>query len=141
MKWFSLGLSVFVMLGLVAPVSIAEAPDLGWTTKARVINVVDGDTVDVEIRRVVRVRLLDCWAPESRTTDLAEKARGLAAKRYLKNLIDGEDVVLHIPTDGSDNVASILTLNRVLGKLFIDGSDVSEVVVNAGHATKTKTGN
>jgi len=138
MKWLSLGLCVFVMLGLVAPVSIAEAPDLGWTTTARVVYVVDGDTVDVEIRRRLRIRLLDCWAPESRTTDQEEKVRGLAAKKFLKELIQNKQVVLHIPTNGSEDIKDILTLNRVLGKLYLDDEDVSETMVANGYATKTK---
>jgi len=45
-------------------------PSLGWTTRASIERVIDGDTLDVTICRRVRVRLLDCWAPELRTRDL-----------------------------------------------------------------------
>jgi len=101
-----------------------------------VIRVIDGDTVDVEIRRVLRVRLLDCWAPESRTRDLEEKKRGLASKAHLKKLIDGKDAVLHIP--GNVDFKKVLTFNRLLGRLWVDGNDVSESQVKAGHAKLNK---
>ena len=37
--------------------------------------VLDGDTIEVEIRRTIRIRLLDCWAPETRTRDLEKILR------------------------------------------------------------------
>ena len=115
-----------------------QEPPLGWTTKAEVVRVVDGDTIDVEVRRTVRIRLLECWAPETRTRDAVEKRRGLAAKDHLKDLIGSKAVTLHVPTDGSGDVAKILTLNRVLGRVYIEGVDVSAAMVAAGHATKER---
>ncbi len=61
--------------------------------KAKLIKVVDGDTVDALIDcgfstfKKERVRLLGIDAPESRTRDKAEKKKGLAAKARLKELI------------------------------------------------------
>jgi micrococcal nuclease len=55
--------------------------------------VVDGDTVDVtidlgfDILHKIRVRLYGINTPESRTRDLEEKKRGLAAKDRLYELI------------------------------------------------------
>ena len=48
-------------------------PPLGLTAQCKVLDVYDGDTVTVEVRTIARVRLLDCWAPEVRTKDVAEK--------------------------------------------------------------------
>ena len=95
-----------VSLAFAAAVT-GDAPQAGWTTRAKVVYVVDGDTVDVEIRRVIRIRLLDCWAPESRTRDLEEKKRGLASKARMKELVDGKEVTLHIPTKASGNIGKI----------------------------------
>ena len=50
-----------------------KQPPVGLTTKVRVTNVVDGDTIDVEIVKNIRIRLRDCWWPETRTRDLEEK--------------------------------------------------------------------
>ena len=41
-------------------------PVPGWATTCELDRVIDGDTIDVRVSRVIRVRLLDCWAPETR---------------------------------------------------------------------------
>ena len=38
----------------------------GLTLPGNVLDVHDGDTVTVEVKRTLRIRLLDCWAPELR---------------------------------------------------------------------------
>ena len=65
--------------------------------RTTLLNVVDGDTVDVDIELgfgVVladeRVRIMGIDTPESRTRDLAEKKLGLAAKERLKELCVGK---------------------------------------------------
>lgn len=116
-----------------------HVPQPGWTTQAIVTNVVDGDTVDIEVRRTMRVRLLDCYAPETRTRDEREKARGLAAKQHLTDLIGGKEVILHVPTSHGGELSELLTLGRVLGRLFdSEGMDVSKAMCIAGHARDTK---
>lgn len=116
----------------------APPPPKGWTTDVRILRIVDGDTVDVEVRKILRVRLLDCWAPESRTKDLAEKRRGLASKVYLTELANDEDAVLHVP--GNEKLIKIFTFGRVIGDLWLAGDDetLSEKMIEAGHATKEK---
>ena len=67
---------------------------------------VDGDTVDVDIDlgfdvvlKKQRVRLHGINAPESRTRDLEEKEKGLAAKEYCKNFCkEGEAAILKTKT-------------------------------------------
>jgi len=125
-----------------------EQPPAGLTTKVVVTNVVDGDTIDVQIIKTVRVRLKDCWCPETRTRDLEEKEKGLAAKAHIKTLLGEQELyfgeskykqaILHIPADEDDDIKDILTLNRILGYIFVDGQDVSSKMVADGHATKTK---
>ena len=66
---------------------VMQQPPKGITTDVKLIKVVDGDTVDVEITRKVRVRLLDCYAPETRTRDAAEKVKGFESKKYLHNML------------------------------------------------------
>ncbi|MCK5307097.1 MAG: thermonuclease family protein [Zetaproteobacteria bacterium] len=64
-----------------------------------VIKVVDGDTVDVLIDlgfctyQMHRVRLTGIDAPETRTKDLEEKARGLGTKKWLEDRLT--NVFLH----------------------------------------------
>ena len=60
--------------------------------KCKVVKVVDGDTVDLDIDlgfgvwlRKQRIRLYGIDTPESRTSDDVEKVYGLAAKDFLIN--------------------------------------------------------
>lgn len=121
--------------------SAPQPPQPGWTTPAKVGRVIDGDTVEVSVTRKIRVRLLDCWAPESRTRDLAEKARGLESKRRLGELIDraAGEVILQVPTGQDQELAEVFTFGRVLGRLWLpDGREVSATMVAEGLATKKK---
>ena len=65
--------------------------------RCKVIKVIDGDTVDVDIDlgfdimlRDERVRIMGIDTPESRTRDKVEKKFGLASKARLKELIGGK---------------------------------------------------
>ena len=115
-----------------------STPKPGWITKATVTEVLDGDTVEVEIKRTMRVRLLDCWAPETRTRDEAEKAKGLKAKSCLKQLVGDKEVTLFIPTEDEGELQDLLTFSRFLGRIYINGFDVGERMVQLGLASPQK---
>jgi micrococcal nuclease len=61
-----------------------------YTYEAKVVRVVDGDTIDAlidlgfDIHKKIRIRMVGINTPESRTRDLEEKKLGLAAKARLK---------------------------------------------------------
>lgn len=83
----------------------------------KIVRVVDGDTVDVDIDLgfgVVlsnqRVRLYGIDAPESRTRDLIEKKFGLMAKEYLEREL-GEACVIRTQIDKGK-------YGRILGEFF-----------------------
>lgn len=67
---------------------------MDYTYKAKLVKIVDGDTVDLIVDlgfdtfRKERFRLYGINAPESRTRDLKEKEKGLAAKKYLTELTE-----------------------------------------------------
>jgi endonuclease YncB( thermonuclease family) len=97
-----------------------------------------GDTMTVRVSLDMRIRLLDCWAPELKTRDQAEKVKGIAARDNLQKLAPvGSKAQLTIPLNG-DRLDDILTLGRVLGRVSVDGRDLSEQQVKAGHAKVTK---
>jgi len=104
----------------------------------KVTNVVDGDTIDVDIDLGFdisfssRVRLAGIDTPESRTTNKAEKVLGLEAKEYVKSKIkDAKDVVIK-----TEKMDSSEKYGRILGWLFLDGSTVSvnEQMIADGYA-------
>ena len=104
----------------------------------KVTNVVDGDTIDVEIDLGFdisfssRVRLAGIDTPESRTTNKAEKVLGLEAKEYVKSKIkDAKEVVIK-----TEKMDSSEKYGRILGWVFLDGSKLSinEQMIADGYA-------
>ena len=104
----------------------------------KVNKIVDGDTIDVDIDLGFdisfssRVRLAGIDTPESRTTDLKEKALGLEVKEKIKKeLAAAKDVV--IKTEKPDSSEKY---GRILGWVFLDGSGVSlnQKLINEGYA-------
>ena len=104
----------------------------------KVTNVVDGDTIDVDIDLGFdisfssRVRLAGIDTPESRTTDKAEKVLGLEAKEYVKSKIkDAKEVVIK-----TEKMDSSEKYGRILGWVFLDGSKISinEQMIADGYA-------
>lgn len=93
----------------------------------KITNVVDGDTIDVDIDLGFsvsfsqRVRLAGIDTPESRTTDKFEKSLGLEAKEYLKSKLKDAKVVV-IKTEKPDSSEKY---GRILGWLYVDGDTIS----------------
>ena len=82
--------------------------------QCKIIRVVDGDTVDVDIdlgfgiwMRGQRIRLYGIDTPESRTRDKAEKVCGLFAKQFLKRQL-GKTSTLRTKKDGKGKYGRIL---------------------------------
>ena len=108
--------------------------------RARVLKVIDGDTVDVDIDLgfgVVltdeRVRIMGIDTPESRTRDKVEKKFGLASKARLKELL-GKTAILktQINKNGEDMKGKF---GRILGNFVsVDGRMVTDILVEEGHA-------
>ena len=107
--------------------------------KSIIRRVVDGDTVDVtldlgfDILYNNRIRLLGIDTPESRTRDLEEKERGLAAKDRVKELCPvGSTVMLRTTKDGRGK------FGRILGEIFVEGvvQSVNKLLVEEGHAVE-----
>ena len=104
---------------------------------AKLVRVVDGDTADAMIdlgfntwvKKRMRFFGVDTW--ESRTRNLEEKKKGLAAKDYVKDLLENSD-------EGKFLLKShgVGKYGRVLGELFVKGSEksVNELLKDNGHA-------
>lgn len=126
---------------LEAPPPTEKAPDipaadptsLGIYAPCKVIRVLDGDTMDVEVRAVVRIRLLDCWAPEIHGP---QKNAGLRAKSAMVKMAEGKAATVIIPF--RESLTNMLTLNRVLGRIIVNGNDVAKSQVRNGLAGETK---
>ena len=113
--------------------------------RVKILKVVDGDTVDVDIDLgfgIVltdeRVRMMGIDTPESRTRDKAEKLFGLAAKNRLKSLL-GKTAVLktQINKDGEDMKGKF---GRILGDFDVYHAEsdrwrpATDILIEEGHA-------
>ncbi len=105
----------------------------------KLVKVVDGDTCDALIdlgfntyvKKRIRFYGVDTW--ESRTRNLEEKKKGLAAKEYVKNLLENSD-------EGKFSIIShgVGKYGRVLGEIFVKGHEtsVNELLKENGHASE-----
>ena len=114
--------------------------------KAKLLKVIDGDTVDVDIDlgfgvwlRNERVRIMGIDTPESRTRNKIEKLFGLAAKKRLKELLNTSDLVLKtFKGRGGEDAKG--KFGRILGdfNVYYHNDDrfcrVTEIMIKEGHA-------
>jgi len=112
--------------------------------RAKLERVVDGDTIDamidigfdIWIKRRIRYMGIDTW--ESRTRDLEEKKKGLAAKARNKELIEkvsSKPGYFRLKSHG------VGKYGRVLGEIFIQDINgkqysINETLITEGHAYK-----
>ncbi len=133
---------LLLWLGICLPVvaGFPERPAGGTVHQTRFIRAIDGDTVEVEVYYTIRVRLLDCWAPETtRAKTPEEKARGIASTENLRSYAKpGATGVVFIPA-GVDH-SKTMTLNRYLGHVWLDDyhESLNEIQVRDGHAKVSK---
>ena len=110
--------------------------------RGKLERVVDGDTIDalidvgfdIWIKKRIRYSGIDTW--ESRTRDLAEKAKGLEAKARNKELlkeISSKSGYFRLKSHG------VGKYGRVLGEIFIEDAEgkqynINETLISEGHA-------
>ncbi len=114
----------------------SKDPQGSFRTKAKVVKVYDGDTVTVEIKYTLKVRLIDCWAEEIKDKDEEKKKLAIEARDYLSSLVKDKEVDLEIPIN--ESISNSITLNRFLGRIYVENQDVSSIMVEKGFAKKEK---
>ena len=110
--------------------------------KAKLERVIDGDTIDalidvgfdIWVKKRIRYKGIDTW--ESRTRDLDEKKKGLAAKDRNKELLEK---ISSKPGFFRLKSYGVGKYGRVLGEIFIlDNKDnpinINETLIKEGHA-------
>ena len=109
-----------------------------YTYKISPLKIVDGDTVDALVDlgfdtwKKVRIRMMGMNAPESRTRDLEEKAKGIAAKVRLEELLESGSFILQSMGVGK--------YGRCLGIIFVDEVNVNKQLIAEGHAVEYNGG-
>ena len=118
-----------------------------YTYSAELIRVIDGDTLDLrfdlgfDISKVHRVRILGINAPETRTKDLEEKARGLAAKEFLRELLPLGDKKVYVRSVKKNWKKSKDSFGRYLAHIATEeGYDIGKKMIDTGHAVEYRKG-
>jgi micrococcal nuclease len=115
-----------------------------YTYNIELLRVVDGDTIDAKIDLGFdvfvkkRVRFLGINTPESRTRDLEEKARGLAAKDRVKELLEGCKRI-QLTSHGVGKYGRCLgelCIDMVDGKEKITLESINQLLIKEGHAVE-----
>lgn len=134
---FSLG--AFMEKNYSHYVFAGEPPERGISTTAVITDWYDGDTAKATISLKVRLRTLDCWAPEVKGS---QRPQGLLSKARVEELAPaGSEVRIFIPTTG--RLQDSLTFGRPLAHIWIEQEDgtflnIGETMVEEGFATKEK---
>jgi len=105
--------------------------------KAKLLRVIDGDTVDCvidlgfNVRLKERIRLKGIDTPETRTRDLEEKKLGMAAKERVEEAFQNSDdftITTELDKKGK--------YGRILGTIMLPDRKISlnQMLLNEGHA-------
>ena len=109
--------------------------------RCKILKIVDGDTVDVDIDlgfgvwlKKERVRMMGIDTPESRTRDKVEKLFGLSAKQYVKDNMPTNSMQIlktEIDRSGGDKKGKF---GRILGDFILDDKKLTDMMIEDGHA-------
>lgn len=135
-RWYARLLAAVVVLAVSASIALSEEI-LPGPVPARVIRVVDGDTIHV-VARVwlgqdieTAVRVLGIDTPELKGKCAAEREKAQAAKAFVENILPAGTTVLLI------DVRSDKYGGRVLAKVALTvGSDLADALIGAGFARR-----
>ncbi len=110
-----------------------------YTYKAKLDRVVDGDTVDALVDlgfdtwKKVRIRFYGIDAYESRTRDLEEKEKGLAAKQRVIDVLNENNNEFTLKSHG------VGKYGRCLGEIFVETlgeTSLQKTLINEGHGVE-----
>ena len=109
-------------------------PDgIGVSTRATVVRVLDGDTIEVSwYGRKLKLRLLDCWVLDDSVADNH-------AAEFLRQFV-GKPVIVLLPTDQVDSLLNLVSFNRILAWIWPldDDESLNEAIIRNGWGTREK---
>ncbi len=101
--------------------------------KAKLMKVVDGDTIDAriylgfQISVIKRIRLSNIDTPELRSSNINERQKAIAAKERLTELFYKSEGFFKLVSEGFDKYG------RCIGQVLIDGVDASKTLIKEGY--------
>jgi len=138
MKTVAGGLALLAALATAVPAVAEDGPtEASYVYNADVVDVIDGDTVDLNVSlgfyvwiRYQRIKLAGIEAPDAGTPE------GEAAAKHLEELIGGKSLILR-SIHGDDDPARRDSFGNWLGELWLDGKSINDEMVASGNAART----
>lgn len=113
-----------------------DKPTPGLVTEANFVRVVDGDTIEVEIRRRFKVRVKDFLAEESNKQAGAD-AKDFAEKTFKKD----EKLTIWIPSNNPLKLVDFTSFDRIVGSIwFENGENYADFMTFMGKGRYLKQG-
>tara|TARA_B100000029_G_C17031162_1_gene762243 strand:- start:125 stop:487 length:363 start_codon:yes stop_codon:yes gene_type:complete len=118
-----------------------------YNYKAKLIKVIDGDTVDAMIDLGFniwikkRIRLAGIDAYETRTRNKKEKQKGLLAKKRLQQVLEKDDeftLISHGVGKYGRCLGTIYVIKRYIKSDKYHGKSINQMMVKEGHAKEIK---
>jgi endonuclease YncB( thermonuclease family) len=108
--------------------------ETGLSANAQVVSVHDGDTITVEVRFRVPIRIRDLYAPE------LKEQTGPAAKEALESLLPvGSSCVVFIPSKNPLLLMDSVSLGRIVGDVYNQQDiNVAKDMIERGFGTIKK---
>ena len=137
-KFFA-SLAALSLASITSPVA-QDGPgpsEPAYLYRATVERVVDSDTIDVDIDlgfytwlKSQRIRMVGIDAPEPKGETRSE---GLESTAFLKDLIEGKEIIIRTfkAKDGGDEKGK---WGRWLGRIYLNGLDLNQHMIDTGHA-------
>jgi endonuclease YncB( thermonuclease family) len=92
------------------------------------IRAVDGDTVEVEIRRTFHIRLRDINVAERDTNE------GIEATEFVNTVMNFcDDILVFIPTNDPVKLMDITSFERIVGDIYLNGELLQDLLREKGY--------
>jgi micrococcal nuclease len=119
-----------VGLGLALALALVGGPEAGsGGGTARVLRVIDGDTIEVELAgKAETVRLIGVDTPETRHPRKPVQAFGKEATAFTRQMVEGKEVRLEFDVQPRDKYG------RLLGYVYVGDTMLNAELVRQGYA-------
>ena len=107
------------------------APEPGIALPVTYVRAVDGDTIEVEVRRTFHVRL--------RGIDVAERntKEGMEATEFVATVMNFcDDILVFIPTNDPIKLLDITSFERIVGDVYLNGELLQDLLRTKGYGGK-----
>ena len=100
----------------------------GYCTEVDYVRTIDGDTIEVELRRRFNIRVNNIDVPEKDT------AEGFDAACFVEQLFSRANrILIHIDTGDSLKLMDINSFERIVADVEVDGKDLKDLLIAKGY--------